>query len=229
MKTLLWDFDGTLAIRDGAWTGALVEAANRRSPERQVTGEEIRPFLQTGFPWHAPDRSHPNQSPDEWWAAVRPVFCHAFAGIGFDTGLAAELAAQVRSVYLEEACWRIYDDVVPCLSSLQQAGWTHYVLSNHVPELPRIAEALGLAAFFEEIISSAQTGFEKPHPEAFRRILRRLPGDSEVWMIGDSLVADVQGAEGVGVPAVLVRSRQVGARYRCDSLADVAEILRRSR
>ncbi len=70
MRILMWDFDGTLASRDGMWTGTLVAVANRLLPERMVTKDDIRPFLQTGFPWHTPEHPHPHQSSDEWWAVL---------------------------------------------------------------------------------------------------------------------------------------------------------------
>jgi len=225
VKVLLWDFDGTLAARDGMWTGTLVEVANLVIPERGITKDDIRPFLQEGFPWHTADRPHPNQTPDEWWAALIPVFVTAYAGVGLSPELARALAARVRAAFLEVSQWRVFDDVLPTLSSLQGLGWTHYILSNHVPELPSLAHALGLSPFFEEVLTSARTGFEKPHPEAFKGLLRQLPGGSTVWMVGDSLAADVQGAANVGLPAILVRRKHDGARYYCESLAGVEGIV----
>jgi FMN phosphatase YigB (HAD superfamily) len=44
-------------------------------------------------------------------------------------------------------------------------------------------------------------------------------------MIGDNVVADVLGAEAVGIPAILVRRPDPRARLYCDSLAGVEELL----
>lgn len=225
MRVLLWDFDGTLAHRDGGWTGTLVAVAHRLVPDRGVTRDAIRPFLQAGFPWHTPDRPHPDQTPDEWWAALKAVFVAAYVGVGLAPELAEALAAQVRPAYLDEGQWRVFEDVVPCLSSLQRLGWTHYLLSNHVPELPQLIHALGLSHLFAGVSSSGQTGYEKPHPEAFRGLLRQFPHASTVWMIGDSLTADIQGAQRLGIPAILVRKREDGATYCCDSLAGIQSAL----
>ncbi len=225
MKAILWDFDGTLAARNGMWTGTLVGVANRAVPQRKLTGTEIRPFLQTGFPWHTPERPHPGQTPDEWWSALNPVFVKAYVAVGLEASLAEDLALQVRAEFLECSQWHVFDDVVPCLSSLRRLGWTHYVLSNHVPELPQLVDALGLSSFFAEVSTSARTGFEKPHPKAFTGLLSRLPDNSSVWMIGDNLVADVQGAAALGLPAILVRKKHDDAQHYCGSLGEVEETL----
>jgi putative hydrolase of the HAD superfamily len=190
-----------------------------------VTADLVRPFLQRGFPWHTPGLAHPDQSPDQWWAALKPVFAAAYAGLGMEANAADDLAGEVRAAYLDAAQWRVFADVVPCLSSLAQAGWTHCILSNHVPELPDLVAALGLSRYFARIVTSARTGYEKPHPEAFRGLLRQLPKVDAAWVVGDSPTADVQGATLAGLPAVLVRNGQDGPGPRCDSLAGLEAIL----
>ena len=57
-----------------------------------------------------------------------------------------------------------------------------------------------------EAAPSAVTGYEKPHPEAFRLVLRRFGEPRERWMVGDNPHADVAGAQALGIPAVLVRT-----------------------
>ena len=40
-------------------------------------------------------------------------------------------------------------------------------LMNHVPELESIVSGVGLGGLIETVFTSALTGYEKPHPEAF--------------------------------------------------------------
>jgi KaiC/GvpD/RAD55 family RecA-like ATPase len=56
---------------------------------------------------------------------------------------------------------------VQALQRLAAVGWRHIVLSNHVPELASIVAGVGLGYLVETVLSSARTGYEKPHPEAF--------------------------------------------------------------
>ena len=211
MKWLVWDFDGTLAYRVGewpAWTQALLD---RETPGHGVDPELLRPFLRTGFPWHSPEVHHPHlASADAWWGALEPRFADAFRAAGAEEARGSEMAKAVRLVYLDPERWRLYEDAIPVLEGLSSSGWKHAVLTNHVPELPEIAGHLGLDRHVERIFNSAQTVYDKPHPEAFRGVLDALGGAGEVWMIGDNADADVAGAKAASIPAILVREQREG-------------------
>ena len=173
---MIWDFDGTLAYREGrwpAWTQALLEVLDRETPGHGVLGESLRPFLRAGFPWHSPEAHHPQlASADAWWGALELRFADAFAAVGADERLAGEIAKAVRYTYLSPERWRLYDDALPALEELSSRGWRHVLLTNHVPELAEIVCHLGLERHLQGIFNSAATaGYEKPHPEAFRGVL----------------------------------------------------------
>ena len=51
-NVVLWDFDGTLAYRDGMWRGCLVEALDEVAPGHGVIAADVKPGLRDGFPWH---------------------------------------------------------------------------------------------------------------------------------------------------------------------------------
>ncbi len=182
---LLWDFDGTLAYRQGGmFSAALLETLQGMGRAEGVSIEQLRPYLQAGFPWHTPDRLHPDLcGADAWWEALYPVFERALAGLGWAERDAHVAARQVRAVYVDPQRWALYQDTLPALKALAERGWLHAVLSNHVPELRAIAEALGLAPRLAALFSSAETGCEKPHPRAFELALEAFPGAAPVWMI----------------------------------------------
>jgi len=61
--------------------------------------------------------------------------------------------------------------------------------------------------FFDDMIFSSDVGYRKPHPRLFKMALLNLGADLEGSMyIGNSLQADVRGAKGVGLKAVLKKS-----------------------
>ncbi|MDP9409610.1 MAG: HAD family hydrolase [Actinomycetota bacterium] len=228
-KWLIWDFDGTLAYRVGewpAWTQALLEVLDREIPGHGVDPDLFRPYLRTGFPWHSPEAHHPHlSSADAWWGALEPRFADAFRAAGAEEAGASKMAKAVRRAYLDPGRWRLYEDAVPALEGLSSSGWKHALLTNHVPELPEIAGRLGLDLHVDRIFNSARTGYEKPHPEAFRGVLEALGGTEEVWMIGDNADADVAGAKAAGIPAVLVRKRRYGVEPYCEDLTGIAAIV----
>lgn len=205
--TIMWDFDGTLAYREGMFSKALLDVLDRHDPNHGVSIKDIRPHLRQGFPWHTPEKPHLHlDTHDKWWAVLVDIFTDAFRQIGLDDTTARFLAYQARSHYVDPKHFTLYSDTLPTLTYFAEQGWQNVILSNHVPELPDIANALGLGRYVTHCITSAAIGYEKPHPKAFRTA-RNIAGNPEtVWMVGDSLAADVRGAEAVGIKAILVRN-----------------------
>jgi putative hydrolase of the HAD superfamily len=230
-RGILWDFDGTLAWRPGGWSGAILTVICEGAPwlwRRGLSRSAISEHLQSGFPWHTPERAHPELAdPEAWWAALAPVLQRALVGIGMGPAQAAATVPEVRRCYVDAAGWRVYDDVLPMLEALAARGWCQMILSNHVPELPQLVQALGLARHVQGVLTSAASGYEKPHPRAYDAALEALGlSSATVWMVGDSYSADVAGAEAQGLRGVLVRNLDARADRCCATVADVATYLR---
>jgi len=226
-RHLIWDFDDTLGYRaEGKWTASLVRVLQMEMPDFPFEVAAIRPHMQSGFPWHRPEAPHTHlTSADAWWEGLSPLFATTFRSIGVPAGEADRLARRVRHVYTDPSAWRLFDDTQPTLRELRELGWTHCMLSNHVPELPVILSHLGILEEFGAVVNSADTGYEKPHPEAFRGALAALGEARSVRMIGDSYETDIAGAEAVGIPGILVRTDDPRAERRCDDAAGVVALL----
>ena len=224
-RLVLWDFDGTLAWRDGMWSGCAIDVLDEHAPGHGVSIERARGALRGGFPWHAWEHPHPHLSePGAWWELVERRIAEAFAQL-YAGGDAARMAAALRERYLDVAvAWQLFEDTEPALSALSDRGWSHAVLSNHVPELPELIDGLGLSDRFDAVFTSAAIGYEKPHPEAFRIALAGCGNPAEVWMVGDNPHADVEGAESAGLRAILVRGSG-RARHRAAGLDEAAALI----
>jgi putative hydrolase of the HAD superfamily len=228
-RVVVWDFDGTLAERPGMWRESMKDVLDEHEPGHAVTSEMLRPFLRSGFPWDIPDVHHPElRDPNAWWAHVEHLLVRGYEGVGIVPARARALAVRVRERYVDPRYWRVFDDTLPALTHFRELGWRHLILSNHVPELETIVDHLGLGSLVDGVVNSAETGYEKPHPEAFAHA-RRAAGEAEqIWMVGDNKDADVAGAERVGIPAILVRrdgERVPGIARQVKTLADVLEYL----
>ncbi len=224
-RLVMWDFDGTLAFREGLWSSALMAALDQLCPGHSVLRDDLRPSLRDGFLWHYPERPHPHlNDPEAWWAETEAHMARAFGTVGHGER-AAELAAAARVAVTDPATYTVYDDTVPALVKLSEHGWRHVILSNHVPELEQIVQGLGLGSHFEAVHSSALIGYEKPHAEAFRIALDAAGDPPHVWMVGDNPLADIGGALALGILAVLVRREFRYPRYSPDVAGAVDIIL----
>ena len=223
-RVVFWDFDGTLAWREGMWRGALVTALEEVAPGHGVTAAVLRPGLVGGFPWHSPDVEHSHLSnADAWWGELSPALQRAYIHAGVDESIALLAASRVRDVYTEPRHWSVFPDTRDALTSVADAGFRNIVLSNHVPELPRLIDDLGLSDLLSEIITSATTGIEKPNPRAFQLALTSAGNPDQVWMVGDSKTSDVAGALGSGIRALLVRTPDDDGTVR--TVAEAAEVI----
>jgi HAD superfamily hydrolase (TIGR01549 family) len=224
-RVVLWDFDGTLAWRPGLWGGCILEVLDEQAPGHTAELETVRSAMRAGFPWHDHAQPHPELSdPEAWWTSVTKLIADAIRDC-VEEGRAAELAHAVRHRYADGTRgWRVFDDTPAGLRATAAAGWRNVVLSNHIPELDALVAQLGLADLIERVFSSARTGYEKPHPEAFRIALRTEGNPSRRWMVGDNPLADVAGAEALGIPAILVRTTG-SARRTAPDVATAAQLI----
>lgn len=203
-RVVFWDFDGTLAVREGMWAGAVVDALASVDSRISVDPEQLRPHLSTGFPWHEPGIvTEPALSAVAWAARLSPVFARALESQGVSDDVASAASARVVDAYYRLAPWRVVDGAVDALQLTTDAGYDNVILSNHGPGLPGLVEALGLARHISQTITSAAVGIEKPNPLLFEYAQRIADAGDDTWMVGDNPVADVEGAERVGIRALL--------------------------
>jgi putative hydrolase of the HAD superfamily len=227
LKVIFWDFDGTLAHRNGFFSEVLLEILDKYEPAHNYKIDDIRKYLKDGFPWHKPENPHFElNQPIAWWNFVENIFIQAYEGIGFENERAVMYAKLAHYRYIDSKGFSLYEDTEETLKYFVDRGWKNIILSNHVPELSSIISDLGLCKYIHECISSANIGYEKPNPEIFRYALRKAGNPQEVWMVGDNYEADVKGAENVGIKAILVRSNfEEEIKYYGKKLLDIIQII----
>jgi putative hydrolase of the HAD superfamily len=224
---IFWDFDGTLAHRDGLWSSALRDAIRHHLPTFEVTIETLDLHLRHGFPWHTPEVEHSHiLSNQAWWDALSPVFARALAALGIGVNEQLPIVASVKTEYLRLDAWRVSAGADAVLETLSREGWTHILISNHVPELPGLVAALGLAPHFERVFCSAELGVEKPNPAFLSRILASLGSYGSAWVVGDNIRADIGAANAAGLPSILIGSSDMPACRCASSIQAVPGILR---
>lgn len=98
-----------------------------------------------------------------------------------------------------------FDDVLPTLELLRARGLTLGLISNMNRDGGELADSLGLSGHLDFTVTSAEVGWEKPHPPIFLAALSRArAAPQETVHVGDQLTSDIQGARGVGISPVLL-------------------------
>ena len=101
----------------------------------------------------------------------------------------------------------IFPDVLPLLKTLRASGIKLGIVTNaSQPMWMRDAELIshGLIDFFPDCrLSAADSGYLKPHPLMFEAALERMgTTPAETVFVGDNPLADIAGAQSVGMRAV---------------------------
>jgi putative hydrolase of the HAD superfamily len=191
---VLFDIDGTLLDHDGA-ERAGVMALHGKVPSR------------TSFPEFAAD----------WSTALEHYFSQYLEGkmsyqeqgrervlTVTDRSLTHEAADVVFGEYLAayESAWRLFPDVLPCLSLL--AGERLGVISNGLPaEQRRKLSICGISDRFEYILISDECGWAKPSPAIFRHACAAMGmSPADAVYVGDRYDVDACAAREAGLTGV---------------------------
>ena len=68
VKAIIWDFDVTLVLHKGLWSGTMMAALDTLIRDHNMSVECLTQYLHTGFPWHEAGKAHPELSyPGAWW------------------------------------------------------------------------------------------------------------------------------------------------------------------
>ena len=149
------------------------------------------------------------------------------AGIEVDKPVILGLLDKMRGFDMQMV---LYDDVLPALTDLKEKGLRLGLISNFDQDITALFDKLGLSPLLEVVVTSQDTGYNKPHPEIFKAALKRAGVDAaEAVYVGDQYRVDVEGANGVGMKGMLLdRNGYYPAMTgfpRLQSLSQVAEYL----
>lgn len=135
----------------------------------------------------------------------------AVARAGEELGWPADpafLQAAVDAFFAPEVTTaRAYPDALPALAALQEMGVRLGLISNASDHglIDGVVRRLGFAPHLDPIVSSAGFGRVKPDPAIYRFVLDAWGiRPEEAAMVGDSLDADIEGAQAIGIRTILV-------------------------
>ncbi|MDE0421379.1 MAG: HAD-IA family hydrolase [Gammaproteobacteria bacterium] len=140
-------------------------------------------------------------------AARRTIFTSALSSLGAtdaEPGLIEAMAK--RYTVLRDEAVTPFRGALGALERLRGSGAKLALLTNGSTEKQwgKIRQ-FGLAGFFDHIQVEGDFGFGKPAMRAFRYALAALEvRPAETWMVGDNLLADIEGAQRAGIFAIWI-------------------------
>ena len=189
----------------------------------QVTIEDLQRALRAAYRhggWGLEDGFEPSE--EATFRRTMEIDQLALAELGLGP-MPEAFFRRLSELFMVTSHWHVFPDVYPALDELRERGLVVGTLSNWVWNLPELLHALDLVRHFDFIAASARIGFEKPHPRIFEWALEKAGATpAEAIHVGDHPIADVQGALGVGMSAVLIDR---WSRHTPDEVPDAVPII----
>lgn len=196
LRAIIFDLDDTLVDQAGAARRAVVGWA----AEHGISGVDVADRWES-----VSDRHYRRyQSRELGFQEQRRARAREFLGVDVTDVEADELFAGYLTRY--EALWVAFDDAVPTLRRVRDAGLRTVVLTNGDDDHQRHKlDLTGLAAEVDLHVSTSTLPASKPDPTAYLLTCERAGiAPAEALMVGNSLAHDVLGPVEAGLEAVLL-------------------------
>jgi putative hydrolase of the HAD superfamily len=199
LKVVLFDLDDTLVDQEGASRTALLDWL----PELGL-GLDDAEELVTAWGAIAEEAYARYQRREITFAEQRRVRVREFLGADATDDEADEIFSGYLTRY--ERAWTAFDDAVPALRRVHDAGLVAAVLTNGDSAHQALKlERVGLAEHLDVVVASDDLPAGKPDARAYTaacEILGVAPGD--VLMVGNDVEKDYHGPLDAGLGAVLL-------------------------
>ena len=129
---------------------------------------------------------------------------------------------------------QVFSGAMELLDSLIDRGYELYAATNGITTIQTgRLEQSGIAPYFKEIFISEQLHTQKPDAAFYEKIGARIPNfdKNNALMIGDSLSADIQGGNNVGIDTIWYNPHHLENKtlakptYEVDSYQALLELL----
>jgi putative hydrolase of the HAD superfamily len=129
--------------------------------------------------------------------------------------------------------FRMFPEVPALLKKLRDKGVRTGLISNWDSRLEGILDGTGLTEFLDPVVVSSLVGYSKPHRRIFEIALEKQGATAgQAVHVGDSYRDDIEGAKGVGMPAVLIDRKdgitaitgKIPSKPDCPRIASLSEL-----
>jgi HAD superfamily hydrolase (TIGR01662 family) len=211
IQAILFDLGGTLMFARGAWDSVHERADMALTESLQVQGLQLD--INT-FASRFRERLHAyyaRRDKELYETTYMSVLNEMLMADGHknitEAGLRSALDAMLA---VTQSNWILDEDTIPTLTQLKSDEYRMGIVSNagDNKDVIQLVRHFQLEYFFDFVLTSAACSYRKPHPRIFEMALAHwnIPA-SKAIMVGDSLEADIMGAQKVGLPGVWITRR----------------------
>lgn len=205
LKTVMFDMYGTLAgfdpPREQIQSAVLTNYGLEVTKEGIDAGYHLADQFMTAQNASQPVRT---LNPNEQWTFFARYEQLVLKGAGHDVDLAVagEIWAHIRK---QEYRIALFPDVIAGLDEARTLGLSVGVISNMNTTGERLAQDMGLVGHVDWVVTSGETGSEKPDPYIFEVGLQKASAHpNEAVVVGDQIDSDIAGGLGAGISPVLM-------------------------
>jgi putative hydrolase of the HAD superfamily len=209
-NVVLFDVGSTLIYFDDTWSEifpkmyqALYESLNESGLNLDLTFfQNIAQYLDGYFQEHAAEYV---EQPMEK-KLVRLLSEHGYQDLPDDI-----IQKAAKDMYkISQEHWHPEEDALPMLDVLKSSGYRIGIISNadYANDVETLIDKGHFRPYMEIILISARVGVRKPHPAMFKMALDYFKvAASQAVMVGDTLEADIAGANQMGIASVWICRR----------------------
>jgi len=213
IKVVFFDLGSTLICAKEPWPPVLARADRELVRSLRQAGVSIdNTLLYQGFGTFL-DAYYAQRGQDYIERTTIVILRDRLIENGYDSVPDPILRRALGSMYtVTERNWHVEEDAVSTLASLRENGYRLGLITNTSDEdnTQALVDQGGLRPFFDLILTSAGCGIRKPHPRIFQIALDHFKIQPEqAIMVGDTLEADIAGANNLGIYSIWI-TRRVG-------------------
>jgi putative hydrolase of the HAD superfamily len=211
IRAVLFDLGGTLMYSRDSWEPILERGYQSLADSLCQQGfsldcEELPKTVR----YHL-DRYFARRDEDLFEATYLAVLRDLLAEHGHFNVETAVIRRALDAFYAQtQPNWLLEEDALLTLRTLEAGGYRLGLVSNagDNQDVFQLVDRFQIEPFFDFILTSAACSYRKPHPRIFELAMAHwdIPA-REIAMVGDSLEADIRGAQRLGIFAVWITRR----------------------
>lgn len=241
-KAVIFDLGNTLIHFTGAWPEVMARSDSALLKNLRAAGLELN---ETDFlaDFRTRLNAYYQERETEFIEYTTLYFLREMlAELGYADLPEHLLAVALRDYYaVSQEFWLIEEDTLSTLDTLTKDGYRLGLVSNAAddPDVQTLVDKAGIRPYFDLILTSAAQGIRKPDPRVFSPLFEAWGfAPEQIAMVGDTLGADILGAQNAGLFSIWITRRASTPANRAhratihpdaviDRLADLPGLLER--